>query len=192
MKAKLRKQVKKRLDQWLKTALEISSAETLRLAAETDSEGMAVMELLASPEMLTHLRRGDPIIEPRLRGPFACRAMLLADGGCVTVKGAKQFIPSANEKDIEKLIIENKLIFIWYRKILLPIWQFKKDGSGPIDGLDQVLDVLKKRGEFGWDVFQFFQIRDIDLNGQSRIEALSRGEKDTVLLLASREGEQGG
>jgi hypothetical protein len=89
---------------------------------------------------------------------------------------------------------KNRLVAIDLGKkgVFYPRWQFSMGGkNGVLDGLEEVLAVLRNQGIFDWDVPSFFLSSTVDLDGQTPLAALRQGKKKDVLFAAGAEGEMG-
>ncbi len=142
-----------------------------------------LVEVLGRPEVLSDLRRQDPLAAARLRGLRAKKQLLEAEGGVVSGRELAQAF-GITRQAVDKRRLTGKLIGIdlGKRGYAYPVWQIG------LDGMDAVLAEL---GEVDpWTQALFMLSANNWLNGESPLAMLRQGELDEVLNAARLYGEQ--
>jgi len=156
----------------------------LRTLVENEiSDLEELVEVLERPEVLSDLRRRDPLAAARLRGLRAKKHLLEAEGGAVSGRELAQAL-GITRQAVDKRRLAGKLIGIdlGKRGYAYPIWQIG------LSGMDAVLAELDEYDP--WTQALFMLSANSWLNGETPLAALRRGELDEVLNAARLYGEQ--
>jgi hypothetical protein len=159
-------------------------AWVLRTLVENEiSDLKELVEVLERPEVLSDLRRQDPLAAARLRGLRAKKQLLEAEGGVVSGRELAQAI-GITRQAVDKRRLAGKLIGIdlGKRGYAYPVWQIG------LDGMDTVLAELAEVDP--WTQALFMLTANNWLNGETPLVMLRRGEREEVLAAARLFGEQ--
>jgi len=160
---------------------------------KTTSGVTALYHCIIQPEFTDELEREDPLAEARLRGKEIGDALLAEEGGCATITEVAKLL-RMSKQGVNRRRQNNRLIAIdrGRKGFAFPRWQFSEDGKhGVLDGLEDVLRILKQQGIFGWGVLSFILNPTVDLNGKTPLQAMRDGQLEDVILAASAHGEMG-
>jgi len=174
-------------------AVEELPQAALEQIGKTATGAAAIYRCIIQPEFEEDLQEEDPLAQARLRGKETSEKLLAAEGGCATVSEVAQCL-SMTKQGVNRRRQNNRLIAIdrGRKGVLYPRWQFSEKGKGGVlEGLEEVLAVLRTQGVFGWGVVSFFLNPDVDLGGQTPLDALRQGKKEDVLFAAGAWGEMG-
>jgi hypothetical protein len=164
-------------------------SEASAMNATTAPSDLAVLlRALSAGELLTDLKRVEPLAPAFIRGIEARRQLLEDNGGTLTAEQAAQSL-GVTRQAVDKRRSAGKLIGLTtgrhgYR---YPVWQFTVSGTLP--GLESVLGVLASHDE--WMQTAFFVGSNPRLDNRTPLEKLQAGEVEKVLLAAEAYGEHG-
>lgn len=181
-----------RASRYLSKALQSLPQSVLEHALIAPNDATAVFEIVTRPETIENVISEDPLAEARMRGRLAVEKLLQKEGGCGTIRSAVEAL-GISKPAVEKRRRNGKLIAIdtGKRGVLYPHWQFKSDKFGVLDGLEEVLRVLREQGCIGWSLMSFFLNPHVDLHGKSPLQALRRGRIEEAMFVAENYGEMG-
>jgi hypothetical protein len=139
---------------------------------------------------LAELRVADlaPLLAAKARGAKIRLELQKQAGGFLTTEALTRLL-NVTEAAISKQVDAAKLLVIKKsRANLFPRVQFNEDGQ-PLQGLKQVLPLLKKAGADGWGQLLFLLNPNDRLDGRRPIDVLRAGEVASVVEAAHRYGE---
>jgi biotin operon repressor len=130
----------------------------------------------------------DPLAKARLRGVFAQRELLDAEGGTLSAAEIAKAL-GVTRQAIDKRRKAGQLLAleVGKRGYLYPAWQLAEPGLLP--GLAQVLSSLP--ADSPWATARFFLSGNDRLRGRRPLDVLRKGDVDVVVRAAAAFGEQG-
>ena len=110
-----------------------------------------------------------------LRGDKVREQLKKTEGGSISVEQAGVWLGGISKQAVLDRYSKNKLLG-WKEppsnELRLPVWQFTQGGA--LEGLEDVLDVLGKRGD--WTLILFFLNKRSSLGNRRPLDALRAGE----------------
>lgn len=175
----------------LKAVADVAEDVEERLAAEAVSESsdpLTLVRLLEQPQMLDELRAVAPLAPARLRGIAARKRLIELAGGALSADEAAEAL-GLTRQAVDKRRRGGKLLALsaGKRGYRYPAFQFVSGGVLP--GLERVLGTLSHHD--AWMRLSFLVNRSSDLNDESPIAVLKKGDIEAVLLAAAAFGEHG-
>ena len=147
--------------------------------------------LMKSAELAEYkLAEVDPLFAAKARGSKIRLEIQKEAGGFLTTETLTRLL-DVTEAAISKQVEASKLLVIKKgRANLFPKIPFNEHGE-PIQGMKEVLPLLKKAGADGWGQLLFLLNRNDRLNEQRPIDVLRAGDLASVVEAARRYGEHG-
>jgi len=163
----------------------------LTIAVSRSTDVGALVEALQFHEAAIPDQSDNSLWPALLRGLERKQEILGRDGGTLGVGEIADFL-QVSRQAIEKRRQRGTMLglSLGSRGFRYPRWQFTDDGI--LEGLPDVLAALRENAVTEWMAAEFFVTTDEYLDGRTPIEALRNGELESVLLVASMFGEQGG
>jgi hypothetical protein len=157
-------------------------------AAGAPSDYAVLLYALEEPNVLTVLRRENPLARARLRGLDARTRLLEAEGGPLTVDEVARLLRITRQA-VDKRRRVGRLLGLrtGRRGYAYPSWQFSNEGM--LSGLEEVLADL--HGHDPWTQVGFFLNGNVRLGGKTPLAELRRGHVEAVRRAARVYGEQG-
>ena len=157
-------------------------------ALSESSDSLALLKLLEQPRILEELHKSDPLARARLRGVPARKQLVELAGGVLSSDEVAELL-GLTRQAVDKRRRAGRLLALAFGKRghRYPAFQFVEGRLLP--GLEQVLAALKAHDP--WTQLSFFVNRSSDLNDESPVTVLRKGNLEAVLRAAHAVGEHG-
>ncbi len=164
-------------------------ADAIQGVVSAPSDYDVLLAALEAEPGLDLLAREDPLAAARLRGVKMKRELLAQEGGTLGAQEVAELLRMSRQA-VHKRLRAGRLLAVQCGRhgYGFPAWQFV--AGGVLAGLEEVLGALDD--SLGpWMRLAFFLNDNVALDGDSPLEALRRGEKETVLRAAALHGDHG-
>ncbi len=166
---------------------ESMQADAIQKVVSEPSDYDVLLAALQAEPALDLFAREDPLAAARLRGVKMKRELLAQEGGTLGAQEVADLLRISRQA-VHKRFRAGRLLAVQCGRhgFAFPAWQFV--AGGVLAGLDEVLAALDD--SLGpWMSLAFFLNDNLELDGDTPLEALRRGEKEPVLRAAALHGD---